>query len=116
MAITLWTGNEVYMHLTVAFIQVWKNCNRMMLLQQSFMSPLTIHSCHGQMLKAFTPVITMIALFIARLEDPTTKMIFSVLLTALGTATAAYGEINLSIIGVCIMYARNLAPFNYCLY
>jgi hypothetical protein len=56
------------------------------------------------MLKAFTPVITMIALFIARLEDPTTAMIASVLLTALGTATAAYGEIKLSILGLVFMF------------
>jgi len=77
MAMTLWTGNEVYLYLTVAFIQ---------------------------MLKAFTPVITMIALFIARLEDPTTAMIASVLLTALGTATAAYGEIKLSILGLVFMF------------
>jgi hypothetical protein len=55
MGLSLWTGNLVYMHLTVAFIQ---------------------------MLKAFTPVITMVCLFMARLEDPTSKMIFSVLLTA----------------------------------
>ena len=47
MALTLWTGNEVYLYLTVAFIQ---------------------------MLKAFTPVITMLALFIARLEDPSLKV------------------------------------------
>lgn len=36
MAVTLWTGNEVYLYLTVAFIQ---------------------------MLKAFTPVITMVGIF-----------------------------------------------------
>jgi len=47
MALTLWTGNEVYLYLSVAFIQ---------------------------MLKAFTPVITMMALFIARLEDPSLKV------------------------------------------
>ena len=66
MAFTLWTGNEVYLYLTVAFIQ---------------------------MLKAFTPVITMACLFLARLEDPTKSMIFSVFLTAGGTALAAYGEV-----------------------
>lgn len=49
MAITLWTGNEVYLYLTVAFIQI---------------------------LKAFTPIITMMALFIARLEDPSIKVQF----------------------------------------
>lgn len=47
MAATLWCGNLVYLYLSVSFIQ---------------------------MLKAFTPVITMIALFIAQLETPTTKV------------------------------------------
>lgn len=47
MASTLWAGNLVYLYLSVSFIQ---------------------------MLKAFTPVITMIALFIARLETPTAKV------------------------------------------
>mmetsp|Transcript_10735 Transcript_10735/g.18672 ORF Transcript_10735/g.18672 Transcript_10735/m.18672 type:complete len:347 (-) Transcript_10735:641-1681(-) len=78
MAITLWTGNEVYLYLSVAFIQ---------------------------MLKAFTPVITMLCLFMAGLEDPTRAMIMSVLLTAGGTALAAYGEVNLSLIGLAFMLA-----------
>jgi len=47
MGATLWAGNLVYLYLSVSFIQ---------------------------MLKAFTPVITMIALFIAQLETPTTKV------------------------------------------
>lgn len=47
MAGTLWAGNLVYLYLSVSFIQ---------------------------MLKAFTPVITMVALFIARLETPTYKV------------------------------------------
>jgi hypothetical protein len=46
------------------------------------------------MLKAFTPVVTMIALFVARLEDPSSKMIASVILVAAGTAVAAYGEVG----------------------
>mmetsp|Transcript_19109 Transcript_19109/g.53472 ORF Transcript_19109/g.53472 Transcript_19109/m.53472 type:complete len:321 (-) Transcript_19109:296-1258(-) len=77
MGLSLWTGNLVYLYLTVAFIQ---------------------------MLKAFTPVITMVCLFMARLEDPTSKMILSVLLTAGGTAMAAYGELNLSILGLIYMF------------
>ncbi|KAG2493520.1 hypothetical protein HYH03_008334 [Edaphochlamys debaryana] len=82
MAVTLWTGNQVYLYLTVAFIQ---------------------------MLKAFTPVVTMVCLFIARLEDPTQSMIASVLLTATGTAVAAYGEVRLSLIGIIIMFTSETA-------
>jgi hypothetical protein len=47
MAGTLWFGNLVYLYLSVSFIQ---------------------------MLKAFTPVITMCALFVTRLETPTYKV------------------------------------------
>ncbi|GLI65022.1 hypothetical protein VaNZ11_008392 [Volvox africanus] len=82
MALTLWTGNEVYLYLTVAFIQ---------------------------MLKAFTPVVTMVCLFVARLEDPTRPMIASVLLTAVGTAVAAYGEVRMSIVGLAIMFTSETA-------
>ncbi|KAK9865387.1 hypothetical protein WJX84_008174 [Apatococcus fuscideae] len=78
MALTLHFGNVVYLYLTVSFIQ---------------------------MLKAFTPIITMIALFMAALEVPTRQLISSVLLIALGTAIASYGEINLNIIGVICMFA-----------
>ncbi|GLC37079.1 hypothetical protein PLESTB_001393700 [Pleodorina starrii] len=82
MAITLWTGNEVYLHLTVAFIQ---------------------------MLKALNPVITMICLFVAGLETPNRQIILSVLLTALGTAAAAYGEVNLNMYGVFLMLMSETA-------
>ncbi|KXZ50871.1 hypothetical protein GPECTOR_14g121 [Gonium pectorale] len=82
MALTLWSGNQVYLYLTVAFIQ---------------------------MLKAFTPVVTMVCLFVARLEDPTRPMIASVLLTAAGTAAAAYGEVKMSIIGMLIMLCSETA-------
>ncbi len=57
------------------------------------------------MLKAFTPVITMIALFIARLEDPTRAMILSVCITAAGTIMSAWGEVNLSVIGLVLMFS-----------
>ncbi|KAG2450822.1 hypothetical protein HYH02_004657 [Chlamydomonas schloesseri] len=82
MAITLWTGNEVYLYLTVAFIQ---------------------------MLKAFTPVVTMLCLFVARLEDPTRAMVASVLLTATGTAVAAYGEVRMSVVGLVLMFSSETA-------
>ena len=82
MGLTLWTGNLVYLYLTVSFIQ---------------------------MLKALTPVITMLALFLAQLEAPSRRLIGSVLGIAAGTGLAAYGEINLSLLGVCIMLISEAA-------
>jgi hypothetical protein len=76
MALTLHFGNLVYLHLTVSFIQI---------------------------LKSFTPVITMVALFIARLETPTKRLIWSVSVIAAGTAIASLGELNFSALGVLIM-------------
>ena len=55
--------------------------------------------------QAFTPVITMVALFIARLEDPSQRLIAAVVLIALGTAMASYGEVNLSWLGLTFMFA-----------
>lgn len=77
MALTLHFGNVVYLYLTVSFIQ---------------------------MLKAFTPIVTMFALFAAGLETPTPRLISAVVLIAVGTAIASYGEINLSVIGVVFMF------------
>ncbi|GMH42799.1 hypothetical protein BSKO_10718 [Bryopsis sp. KO-2023] len=76
MAATLYFGNMVYLYLTVSFIQI---------------------------LKSFTPVITMIFMFVFRLESPNSKLIWSVLIIAFGTAIASYGEINFSIVGVTVM-------------
>ncbi len=56
-------------------------------------------------LQAFTPVITMVALFIARLEDPSSRLIVAVVLIALGTAMASFGEVNMSILGLIFMFA-----------
>lgn len=78
MASTLFTGNQVYLYLGVSIIQI---------------------------LKALTPVITMLALFAARLESPTVKMIAAVLSIAFGTAVAAYGESELSTIGLIFIFA-----------
>ena len=55
--------------------------------------------------QAFTPVITMVALFVARLEDPSSRLIIAVVLIAFGTAMASYGEINMSVVGLIIMFA-----------
>ncbi len=54
-------------------------------------------------MQAFTPIVTMVALFIAGLDVPNKRLISSVVLIGLGTAIASYGEINLSILGVIFM-------------
>lgn len=47
----------------------------------------------------------MLALFVARLEDPSQRLIVAVLLIALGTAMASYGEVNMSWLGLTFMFA-----------
>lgn len=76
MAFTLYTGNQANLHLTVAFIQI---------------------------LKAFTPVITMFALSLANVEQPNQIMIYAVGVVALGTAVASYGELNFSLLGLILV-------------
>ena len=61
------------------------------------------------MLKAFTPVITMAFLFAAGLEAPSREMVASVLVIALGTALAAYGEVAFDLLGVLIMLVSESA-------
>ena len=56
-------------------------------------------------MQAFTPVITMLALFIAQLEEPSSRLIVAVVLIAFGTAMASYGEVNMSILGLTFMFA-----------
>ena len=56
-------------------------------------------------MQAFTPIITMLALFVTRLEDPSHRLIVAVLLIALGTAMASYGEVNMSWLGLTFMFA-----------
>lgn len=81
MAATLLCGNLAYLYLTVAFIQI---------------------------LKSFTPVITMAALFLAGQERPTKRLIAAVTCIAAGTAIAAAGELNFSLAGVVIMLASEV--------
>ena len=76
MALTLHFGNVVYLHLSVAFIQ---------------------------MLKAFTPIVTMVALAVAGLEAPKRALVSAVSLIAVGTAVASYGEGHLSLVGLGCM-------------
>jgi hypothetical protein len=51
------------------------------------------------MLQAFTPIITMAALFIARMESPSPRLILSVTFIALGTALASMGVVDLNFFG-----------------
>eukprot|EP00892_Ulva_mutabilis_P012165 jgi/Ulvmu1/9320/UM050_0069.1 len=81
-AMTLMFGNAVYLFLSVAFIQ---------------------------MLKAFTPVITMLGLFLVSLETPTSPLIASVCIIAAGTALAGYGELHMSVAGMLIQLVSESA-------
>lgn len=81
-ASTLWLGNLVYLYLSVSLIQ---------------------------MLKCLTPVITMIALYLSKLEHPTQKMVASVVLIALGTAVASCGAVDASLLGMLIMLGAEVA-------
>ena len=82
MALTLQSGNAVYLHLSVAFIQ---------------------------MLKAFTPVITMIVMYAVGLDSPNAQVIWSVLAIAIGTAISSYGEVAMSFFGVFLMLVAEFA-------
>ena len=50
----------------------------------------------------------MVALFVAGLEFPGKRLILAVLLIAVGTAIASYGEVNLSVVGVLCMLASEM--------
>jgi len=56
-------------------------------------------------MQAFTPIVTMVALFVAQLETPTRRLISAVVLIAGGTAMASYGEVNMSVIGLIFMFS-----------
>lgn len=76
MAITVWSGNLVYVYLTVSFTQ---------------------------MLKAADPVFVMIAMFLAGLERPTAPLVVSVLTICGGLLVASAGEMQLDVLGVGVM-------------
>jgi drug/metabolite transporter (DMT)-like permease len=61
-----------------------------------------------QMLKAFTPVSTMLFAFAFKLERPSTRLIASVGLITLGVLAASYGEGNFSLVGVTAMVSSML--------
>eukprot|EP01134_Creolimax_fragrantissima_P002222 CFRG2222T1 len=72
------TGNAVYMHLSVSFIQ---------------------------MLKAGAPAVTMIVLFLFGMEKPRRDLLSAIGLIVVGCVASAYGEIAFSVYGVILMLA-----------
>jgi drug/metabolite transporter (DMT)-like permease len=60
------------------------------------------------MLKAFTPVSTMLFAFAFKLERPSARLITSVGLITLGVLAASYGEGNFSLVGVTAMVSSML--------
>ena len=80
-ASTLAFGNTVYLLLNVGFIQ---------------------------MLKSFTPVIIMITAYFARIEIPTTPVIYSIFVISLGTAATCSFTPQLSLIGIFVMFLAEL--------
>ena len=79
-ALTLYFGNLAYVTLSVSFLQ---------------------------MLKASTPLIVLVIMFVARLETPNLSMVGSVLVIAAGTLVAAKGEVRFVWSGVP---ARSKSP------
>lgn len=80
-AISLQTGNITYLYLSISLIQ---------------------------MLKALTPVITMVMAFAAGLERPTWKLIFSVLVISCGTLIASVGTVNALWVGFIFMFISQI--------
>ena len=76
-ALTLNFGNRVYLHLSVSLIQ---------------------------MLKAFTPVVTMIMLAVSGLSKPTKLLVGSVFLICVGTAISSAGAIQYTVTGFAFMF------------
>lgn len=69
---TIVLGNIVYLHLSVAFIQI---------------------------LKALTPVYILLTMFAFRLDSPSVRLVGSVSVISLGTSVASTGEVNFSLLG-----------------
>lgn len=81
-AVTLATGNIVYLHLSVAFIQI---------------------------LKAFSPPLTLVIIYMCGIEKPRLSVSLSVLGIACSTALATYGELNFDMLGFTIMMISSLS-------
>lgn len=57
------------------------------------------------LMQAFSPGLTMLALFMADIDRPTSQLIMAVLLIAVETVIASYGEVNLDMMGMLCMLA-----------
>jgi hypothetical protein len=77
-AASLGLGNAAYMFISVAFIQ---------------------------MLKASTPVAVLLVSFALGLEQSSMRLLGYIVLIALGVATSAYGQLEISAVGVCLQLA-----------
>ncbi len=112
MAMTLAFGNLVYLYLGVAFIQMLKVLvTRTVLIGSIICTCIIVTNIPRARLatsQAFTPVITMACAFIVGLEVPHFKLVLSVLIIASGVATASYGAINFSAMGLFIMFLSEL--------
>jgi len=75
-AVTLATGNAVYLFLSVGFIQ---------------------------MLKAFTPAIVLLVMVVAQVEAPAKPSVFCVLIIVFGTIVEVNGELHATFLGILIM-------------
>eukprot|EP00240_Pyramimonas_obovata_P015480 CAMPEP_0118950234 /NCGR_PEP_ID=MMETSP1169-20130426/51007_1 /TAXON_ID=36882 /ORGANISM="Pyramimonas obovata, Strain CCMP722" /LENGTH=303 /DNA_ID=CAMNT_0006897023 /DNA_START=346 /DNA_END=1254 /DNA_ORIENTATION=- len=80
-ALCMATGNIPYMYLSVSYIQI---------------------------LKALSPVFTLIVLSLFGLEKPTLRLVFAVLIIAVGTGVAAVGEIQFSWFGTILMIVSEI--------
>mmetsp|Transcript_28628 Transcript_28628/g.54783 ORF Transcript_28628/g.54783 Transcript_28628/m.54783 type:complete len:379 (+) Transcript_28628:233-1369(+) len=80
-ALCLTCGNIPYLYLSVSYIQI---------------------------LKALSPVFTLIVLSLCGLEKPTYRLVLSVVIIAVGTSFAAMGEIQFSWIGTLLMIASEI--------
>eukprot|EP00413_Alexandrium_margalefii_P017996 CAMPEP_0204532826 /NCGR_PEP_ID=MMETSP0661-20131031/11928_1 /ASSEMBLY_ACC=CAM_ASM_000606 /TAXON_ID=109239 /ORGANISM="Alexandrium margalefi, Strain AMGDE01CS-322" /LENGTH=456 /DNA_ID=CAMNT_0051539097 /DNA_START=422 /DNA_END=1791 /DNA_ORIENTATION=+ len=75
-ALTMSTGNAVYLHLSFGFIQ---------------------------MLKAFTPLIVLVVMRVAGVKLPTRAAMWCVTLIVAGTVVEVNGELHATALGLCLM-------------
>lgn len=68
---------------------------------------LSVATC--QMLKAFTPAITLLMLFALRIESPNLAEMACVVIITIGTAGTTQGEMALSPLGLVLQLSANLA-------